>query len=322
MPRRVETKVVDTAESVASLVDWLVRIHNSREDDDFSSLLYQPAIYIDLEGVNLCRHGSISIFTLMVDIGLPVQRVYLIDIHVLAAKAFTTPGTESRTTLKDILEDKDMIKVFFDVRNDSDALFAHYGIALQGIDDIQLMESATRETTASRKYLSGLSKCVEKNMIMWFGPGQDLKEWKEAKEQGERLFNPQQGGTYEVFNERPIPDAIMKYCAGDVRCLREVHYNINRARAYVWRDLYRDATKARVASTHAPDYQPHGQHKALAPWTDEQNKVLDSMNYKPPARDYFADSDDYDPDEEDDWDIRDYNDYEDWTRAPWQGPPS
>jgi exonuclease 3'-5' domain-containing protein 1 len=86
-------------------------------------------MYIDLEGVNLCREGSVSILTLLIDTGIPIRRVYLIDVHTLGARAFNTAGAE-RTTLRAILENKTIPKVFFDIRNDSDALFARFGVAL------------------------------------------------------------------------------------------------------------------------------------------------------------------------------------------------
>ena len=47
----------------------------------------------------------------------------------------------------------------------------------------------------------------------------DLASWKLAKEKGERLFKAEHGGSYEIFNQRPIPDEIVSYCVGDVQCL-------------------------------------------------------------------------------------------------------
>jgi exonuclease 3'-5' domain-containing protein 1 len=123
-----------------------------------------------------------------------------------------------RSILKDILQDEEILKVFFDVRNDSDALFAHFDVALQGIEDVQLMESATRKTTASRKFLTGLTKCVKNNPITSFGRN-GLASWKLAKERGERLFKAEHGGSYEVTNRRPIPGDIIPYCVGDVQYL-------------------------------------------------------------------------------------------------------
>jgi exonuclease 3'-5' domain-containing protein 1 len=99
-----------------------------------------------------------------VDAGGSNSRIYLIDVHTLGAEVFRTPGTEGKT-LKDILQDKQIPKVFFDVRNDSDALYAHFYVALQEIEDVQLMESATRKTTQSRRLLSGLKACVENNVF-------------------------------------------------------------------------------------------------------------------------------------------------------------
>ena len=127
----IKTEIINTMEQVGDLIEWLILRHTP------------PTMYIDLEGVNLCREGSISILTLLIDTGTPTVSVYLIDVHTLGAQAFNTAGVEGKT-LRDILQDEKIPKVFFDVRNDSDALFAHFGVALQGIEDVQLMESATR----------------------------------------------------------------------------------------------------------------------------------------------------------------------------------
>lgn len=101
-----------------------------------------------MEGVNLCREGSVSIFSLVIDIGVPKFFVKLIDVSTLGHLAFNTTGIKCKS-LKKILDDREIPKVFFDVRNDSDALFTYYDIAMQGVEDVQLMESATGTTTAS-----------------------------------------------------------------------------------------------------------------------------------------------------------------------------
>ncbi|KFY69210.1 hypothetical protein V496_00441 [Pseudogymnoascus sp. VKM F-4515 (FW-2607)] len=244
---------------------------------------YEPTIYIDLEGVNLCREGSLSILTLLIDTGISTMRVCLIDVHSLGPRAFNTAGIKGRT-LKHILQDENIPKVFFDVRNDSDALFADFGVALQGVEDVQLMESATRTTTGSRKYLNGLAKCVEGVVH-----GSDLSSWKLAKEKGGRLFKAECGGSYDVFEQRPIPNEIISYCVGDVH----------------------EETKKRVEASQKPEYQPHGPNRTLAPWCEDQNRKLDEWNYVPPPRDYFG--------EEDDWDSDEYNDWRDDALYPRTG---
>ena len=179
-------------------------------------LPYSPTLYIDLEGVNLCRKGSVSILTLPIDTGIPTQRVCLIDVHVLIAQAFNTTG-EKRKTPKDVLQNEKIPEVFFDVRNHSDALFAHFGVQLHGVEDVQLMESGMRKTTQSSRLLSGLTGCVEGNV-----PISGQGKWKLAKEKGERLFKPEYGCSHEVFSQRPIPAEIVDYCVGDLQCLPEL----------------------------------------------------------------------------------------------------
>lgn len=265
----LETQVVNTTKQIADVVDWLVSLH----PPPFSG---SPIMYIDLEGVGLSRHGSVSILTLLVDTQTPNRKVYLIDVHTLAAKAFNTSGVQQKT-LKDILQDKMIPKVFFDVRNDSDALFAHYGVALQGVQDVQLMESATRKTTASRKFVKGLSKCTEENVVM-ADYGGHLASWKQAKEKGERLFKPEGGGTYEVFNRRPIPQDIVSYCVGDVQYLPELRNKFWRGRDRQWEDLIREVSMKRVSLSQEPAYQPYGQNRAVSPWSRGQHEILDKWN--------------------------------------------
>jgi exonuclease 3'-5' domain-containing protein 1 len=188
--------VVDTDQQIGQVVDIICRLKESP---------LKPTLYIDLEGVSLCREGSISILTLLVKWGSSSSLTVLYDVHLLGSSTFATAGTKSGKTLKDILQDENILKVFLDVRNDSGALFALYGVALQGIEDVQLMESATRETTSSRKYLNGLAKCIENNFV-WSGSNYNSKTWKREKETGEKLFKSEHGGSYQVFNQHPIPD--------------------------------------------------------------------------------------------------------------------
>ncbi|KAF7945361.1 hypothetical protein EAE96_010136 [Botrytis aclada] len=289
--RDINTEIINTEQQIGDLVDWLIFRHASPD-------LYKPTMYIDLEGVDLCREGSLSILTLLIDTGIPSMRVCLIDVHFLGPLAFNTTGIKEKT-LKDILQDGKIPKVFFDVRNDSDALYAHFGVALQGVEDIQLMESATRTTTSSRKFLNGLAKCIEQSGL----DSSDLASWKLAKEKGGRLFKAEFGGSYKVFEQRPICNEIISYCVGDVQHLPKLwskfHFNTDR-----WRDLVNDETKKRVEASQKLDYQPHGPDRTLAPWSGDQNKTLDGWNYVPPLPDFL--------DEDYGWnDEEEYEDYDD-----------
>jgi exonuclease 3'-5' domain-containing protein 1 len=158
-----ETKVVNTSQSVAELADKLVSIHTLRR----KKAPPRSVVYIELEGPNFRREGSVSILTLLTDLETSPKQAYFIDVHTLCEEAFNTVGI-GKTTLKNILQDEEIPKVFFDVRNDADALFSHYGIALKGIEDVQLMESNKRETTGSRRYLNRLKRCFETTLSCGF----------------------------------------------------------------------------------------------------------------------------------------------------------
>lgn len=99
---------LNTAISVADVVEELFELPAD-----------PPSLYLDLEGTNLSRHGSISILQIFV---LPHNRTYLIDIHTLKENAFAKAASNGQT-LKKLLETESVPKVFFDVRNDSDALY-------------------------------------------------------------------------------------------------------------------------------------------------------------------------------------------------------
>jgi len=133
---------IDSVELVTAVVKNLIGLPTT-----------PPSLYIDLEGVNLSRQGSISILQIHV---APKNKSYLIDIHGLGSKAFDTG--ERDYTLRSVLQSASIPKVFFDVRNDSDALFSHFGMALAGIVDLQVMEYASR--TFRKKFVNGLSKCI------------------------------------------------------------------------------------------------------------------------------------------------------------------
>jgi len=59
-----------------------------------------PSLYIDLEGNNLFREGTLSLVTILVE---PWHTVHLVDVTGLGRLAFHTAGPDGKT-LKRILE--------------------------------------------------------------------------------------------------------------------------------------------------------------------------------------------------------------------------
>jgi exonuclease 3'-5' domain-containing protein 1 len=238
--------VVDCDSTLSDLVDALVGLP-----------VKPPSIYVDLEGIKLSRQGTVSILQIYV---LPKDHTYLIDVHLLQHTAFSTIGQQSDRCLKAILEAKDIPKVFFDVRNDSDALFHHFQISLSGVEDIQLMELATMKVP--RKFVNGLQRCIESDAVM---TAAEKATWAVAKEEGKKLFAPERGGRYEVFNDRPLPKEIIQYCVQDVQFLPRLwaHYQ-GRLSAHSVSKV-RAATEERVLLSQSKHYNGHGKDKAMAP---------------------------------------------------------
>jgi exonuclease 3'-5' domain-containing protein 1 len=105
---------------------------------------------------------------------------FLIDIHTLGDKAFSNPSANGQT-LREIRESDSIPKVFFDTRNDSDALFSHFRTRVASIHDIELVELVSRKF--SKRYFNGLSKCIGRLAC------------KETKERGLEMFAPERGGS-------------------------------------------------------------------------------------------------------------------------------
>lgn len=238
-------KFVDTLEDVAELLEGLADLPTE-----------PPSLYIDLEGVNLCRHGTISILQIFV---CPKNQTFLIDIHTLKADTFSYPASNG-STLRSVLQSTSIPKVFFDVRNDSDALFSHYGIELSGVQDLQLMELAQRQS--SRRLVNGLGRCIEQHASMTLT---ERADWKAAKDVGRKLFAPEQGGSYEVFNVRPLPEEIVQYCAQDVQFLPKLWLKYHQAMTHIWRVKVEAEVQNRIQLSKSHDYNGKGKHMALAP---------------------------------------------------------
>jgi exonuclease 3'-5' domain-containing protein 1 len=239
--------LIDTPAAIALLVASLSDLPN-----------HPPSLYFDLEGINLSRHGSISILQLHV---LPTNKTYLVDMHTLKAEAFSTASPNGQT-LQTILESANIQKAFFDIRNDSDALYSLYNISVAGIHDIQLMELATRPF--SKRFIRGLARCIKEDLDM---PSAELLKWRITKDRGVALFAAEHGGSFEVFNERPLRRAISEYCIQDVQLLPRLWQRYDAALKPDWRKKVEEATRDRIELSQSEGYNGTGRHMTLGPWS-------------------------------------------------------
>ncbi|KAL6827309.1 ribonuclease H-like domain-containing protein [Trichoderma sp. SZMC 28015] len=277
MPGRKDAEFVNTLAGVAQIVDFVDRQDTWKRE-------IEPPLYIDLEGEQLGRNGSVSLMTVLVYPAERLEHIFVIDIYTLGNTAFKVVGERGKT-LKNILEAPEISKVFFDVRRDSEALFAHYGVNLRGVWDLQLMDSAARPRTEQRRLLSGLAKCMQ------FVPLTNAQkaEWTLCKERGDRVWNPDKGGSYSAFNKRPLPAEILRYCAGDVAYLPAM-YKKYASKSTRWRNFVFEASQKRVVESQGMVVQPEGKERALSPWTAEEHRMLDSWTEVNPGRSYVSQS--------------------------------
>ncbi|QGA21827.1 hypothetical protein EYB26_009538 [Talaromyces marneffei] len=256
--------VVDTD---SALQEFLTGIENCKVKD------VPPSLYFDLEGVRLGRNGTISIISVFIQ---PLNQVYLIDVFTLSEKAFLITN-DKQTSLKTILEAPSIPKVFFDVRNDSDAMCSHHGIRLQCVKDLQVMELAVR--FGSQKYVAGLTKCIENHANL---PPIELQKWKQIKASVGQLWDPRRGGSYQVFNQRPIRTDIIQYCAQDVTILPSLwnvyHQKLRQPQSGFWRCMVFYNVEKRIAESQGPRYNPEAESKRYG-WTKEYiEQERDSWN--------------------------------------------
>lgn len=243
----MSVQLIDTEQGVCALVQKI----------EVSSLDH-PFLFLDLEGVSLGRHGTISILQVLVP---PSPTVYLLDVHVLGKLVFST-SSSTGTNFKTILQSSKYPKVFFDLRNDSDALYAHYGVKLRCVVDVQLLEFGTRPRPG--RYLKGLAKSITEDSEL---NHRQIREWQASKELGHGMFDPKKGGSYEVFNHRPLDKAIEEYCARDVLflpVLLQVYASRLRGRGQLAQAIQLE-TEQRVALSQRADFNGRGQHMAVGP---------------------------------------------------------
>jgi len=94
------------------------------------------ALILDCEGVNLGeRGGSLSLINLKTT-HPSLSRTYLIDVVRLSSAALQP--------IFDLLRSSSVLKVVFDGRMDFSALYHDYGVELQGVLDLQLVDVASR----------------------------------------------------------------------------------------------------------------------------------------------------------------------------------
>eukprot|EP00435_Cladocopium_sp_Y103_P074915 s164_g52.t1 len=197
---------INLIDSYGSLLVMLLHIERLPKAD--------LVVAVDFEGVKLNRSGQLCLVQITLS-NMP-SCVYVLDVYILPlAMHFATP---SGTSLKAILEDPAMLKIWFDPRNDVDALFHQFGIVPQHVFDLQLADVAVRRGKGLQvNFVPSLQKCLTScdrldRMQKTFA---DF-----INKTGKQLFEPDHGGRYEVFQQRPLLHDILVYAAHDCRYMQ------------------------------------------------------------------------------------------------------
>ncbi|CAK8999295.1 unnamed protein product [Durusdinium trenchii] len=198
--------LVDCYGSLMSLLRHIESIYTARDRE--------LTVAVDFEGVRLSRSGQLCLVQLTCS-DVP-SRVYVLDVHVLPRSLHI--ATPKGLSIKTILEDPLILKIWFDPRNDVDALYHQFGIEPHNIFDLQLAEVAARRSKGlTVNFVFSLQKCLAGCDRL----DQSQKSFAEfINKCGKQLFEPEKGGSYEIFQKRPLLDQILVYAAHDSRYLQ------------------------------------------------------------------------------------------------------
>jgi exonuclease 3'-5' domain-containing protein 1 len=176
----------------------------------------------------------------------------------------------------------------WDCRADSDALYAHYDVALNGVIDAQLAENATNPKSQSDKKVIELLTCVEKRLNLPAGKVTTFSETKamgrdamaegidfvinHTKKVGDEESGYQWISTDDVGKEdrvkegratsamalRPLHPYMTNYCVQDVVVLPQILERCMQSKFWSaeWQDRVVKESIARLNQARAADYNP------------------------------------------------------------------
>jgi len=241
-----EMVVVDTAAKAGCLVDELMAL----------PIPYRK-MYMDFEGINLSRNGSVCIGQLSTP---GTACVHLLD-FVMLPNVLEIKGSADRS-LRNLMEDEAWVKFIFDPRNDVDCLYHTCGgVFPKNVICLQLCDVAKdRMDKKHRPYLNGLKKVLQVHV-----PADVQLEVGEIKDCGRKLFAPELGGRYSVFEDRPMLPAIAAYCCVDVKYFELLEHRLYTPLSAPFKAWVLRQSAARVNTCRDVKHAPNGRGKCTAP---------------------------------------------------------
>lgn len=212
------------------------------------------ALAVDLEGVALGRPGG-TISIVQVVAAVRPATVYLFDVTVLGERAFGPAGAPA-PTLRTLLQEPAVTKLLWDCRADAHALFRLYDIRMAGVVDLQVSELLHRVARRDPPtQVSSLAWLIERTSLLPL-PAAQRRVLAELKRRAGGLFLPRLGGSYAVWDKRPLNPVLMEY-ATDARLfflLRSVFAASRVEEEPALRDLLARCVTTRLDAAHSMSF--------------------------------------------------------------------
>ena len=221
-----------------------------------STINSSSTLFLDLEGRNLSRDGTITILTILAH---PNGDLRLIDVLALGTSAFTTAASGGYT-LKSILESSGIAKFMWGAKQDADALWALYGVCLTGVTDIQFLEHASRVGNKVNHEVRGLAKAVQFDLELG---AVERNSWLRTKKDVTALMPS------NIFTARPMKPRTIQYCANDVVHLPALRDLYRRRISDEWYAEVKERSERLLEEARSPSNDPRSfgaLRKILGPW--------------------------------------------------------
>ena len=169
-------------------------------------------VAVDCEGVRMSRTGPVTVVQCATR-----DAIYLIDVQSLGGRAF---GDRNAGGLRDVLESSEApMKLMFDCRMDSDALFHQFDVRLENVMDVQVLDVAARRALGKMiDRVAGIVKCAGTHLT-----SAETAVADDLKVRVKKLYAVEES---TLWADRPLTDDVRRYAALDVYLLLKLHEKI------------------------------------------------------------------------------------------------
>ncbi|XP_063674245.1 piRNA biogenesis protein EXD1-like [Bolinopsis microptera] len=177
---------------------------------------------VDCEGLNLGRNGTLDIISVFSTSRL---ELFLFDITSVGSQGFDNG-------LRDLFENPLITKLMFDCRQDTDALYHIFGVNIDGLVDVQLMDvfhslnKQPKDRLPARSAPNYWSE-VDKSITRVRGLGaciQTILGNEDVQTEKRNVQVMMQSQPQNIWCIRPLPKTLADYCLEDVKYLFDLYY--------------------------------------------------------------------------------------------------